>query len=227
MTSICLACHEPSDGELLCLDCRDGIAWAKSQRLQADFLRRAKVVTDWGQIACEMLSLFERSPEMRQMEAKAWAYLLTRVHPIHGKWSEEAYAQTRNRLCEYLADHLGKKPNPCTKPTPAEYTDWVWVTQEVTQFMQDNPSVRQVEPECWEWVLNQTYPLPPNHAPTARNMTKAILEQFMGDYGPTVRMILELEGRLEAEKLAREQERLRPGLVELPEEQTATKGRRR
>lgn len=199
--SICLACNYPSDGNLLCLDCRDGIEWAKSQRLQRDFERREKVVTDWGQIACEMLALFERSPEMRQMEDKAWTYLLTKVHPIHGKHTEEAYKNTRAKLCEYLADHLGKQPNPCSSPTPAEYTDWLWVCTEVVQFIKDNPSLKQVELECWEWILNQTYPLPPNHAPTARNMTKAVLEQFMGDYGPTVRMVMEMEQRLAQESL--------------------------
>lgn len=170
-------------------------------------------MTDWGQIACEMLSLLERSPEMRQMEDKAWTYLLTRIHPIHGRHTEEAYKNTRNLLCEYLSDHLGKQPNPNTKPTPPEYTDWLWVSCEVCQFIKDNPALKQVEPECWEWVLNQTYPLPPNHAPTARNMTKAVLENFMGDYGPTVMMIVELEGRLERERQEREAKQPTPGLL--------------
>lgn len=213
--SICIACTHPSDGHLLCIDCRDGIEWAKNQRLQLDFTRRSKVLTDWGLITCEMLGLLERSPEMRQIEDKAWHYLLTRIHPIHGDKSTEAYAQTRAKLCEYLADHLGKQPNPCSKPTPPEYTDWLWVVTEVVQFFKDNPSLKEMEPELWEWVLNQTYPLPPNHAPTARNMTKAILEQFMGDYGPTVQMIVQIEARMEAERLERAS-KLPPGLVELP-----------
>ena len=201
--NICIACGYPSDGELLCLDCRDGIAWAKNQRLQLETQRRERVVTHWGQIACEMLALYERSPEMRQMQEKGWAYLLSKVHPIYGARSTDAYKMTRDKLCEYLHDHLGKEPNLCSKPTPPQYTDWLWVATEVCQFIKDNPAMRQLEPEVWEWVLNQTYPLPPNHAPTARNMTKAILEQFMGDYAPTVMMIQELEGRMEAERLAK------------------------
>ena len=215
--SICIACAYPSDhGHPLCIDCRDGIAWAKSQRLQLDAQRRTKVVTDWGQIACEMLGLFERSPDMRQMEDKAWAYLLGKIHPIHGRWSEDAYANTRSRLCEYLHDHLGLEAKPCSKATPNTATDWLWFTIEVCQFLKDNPKLKQVEPEVWEWMLNQTYPLPPNHAPTARNMTKAILEQFMGDYGPTIMMVMELEGRAEAAALAKQQALLRdaPELVE-------------
>lgn len=204
MSSICFACGYPSDGNLLCIDCRDGIAWAKSQRLQADFTRRTKVLTDYGFIACEMLGLLERSPEMRQIEDKAWTYMLTKIHPIHGKASEQAYANTRTLLCEYLSDHLDQQPNPCSKPTPTEYTDWLWVCTTIIGFLKDNPKLRQVEPELWEWMLNQTYPLPPNHAPTARNMTKAILEQFMGDYGPTVMMIQELESRLEQERLSKQ-----------------------
>jgi len=201
--NLCIVCEEPCNDARLCPDCFDGVMWARSQKLQQDHLRRELTVTDWGMIVCEVEALLERSPEMRSVEDKLWDYLLSRIHPIHGKWSEAAYAETRSKLCEYLYDHLGKRPNPVSKPTPPEYTDWLWVVTEILGFFKDNPALRQVEPECWEWMLNQTYPLPPNHAPTARNMTKAILEQYMGDYGPTVKMIMEMEGRLAAEKAAR------------------------
>lgn len=217
--SICIACAYPSDGNLLCIDCQDGIAWAKSQRLQQDFSRRVRTVTDWGQIACEMLGLLERSPEMRLYEGMAWAYLLNKIHPADPRrsefWSEDVYKKrTRELLCEYLSDHLGDEAKPSSKPTADNCTDWLFVATEIVQFFKDNPKIKQVEPELWEWMLNQTYPLPPNHAPTARNMTKAVLENFMGDYGPTVQMILEYEGRKEADELAKKQ--LPPGLVELP-----------
>ena len=199
--SICIVCGYPSDGNPLCIDCRSGIEWAKNQRLQADFRRKELTMTDWGHIVAEVEGLLERSPEMRMIEDKVWHYLLGSIHPIWGERSIEMYAKSRERLCEYLRDHLGKEANPCSKKTPDEYTDWLWFSVEMLGFLRDNPALKQVEPECWEWMLNQTYPLPPNHAPTAKNMVKAVLENFMGSYGATVRMIMEMESRMEAERL--------------------------
>lgn len=159
-------------------------------------------MTDYGQIAAEVLDLLARSPDMRRIEAKVWDTVLDRIHPVYGEKSVEAYAKTRSRLEEYLYDHLGKKPNPTTVKTPEEYRDWLWVVTEIVGFIRDNPALKVVELELWEWMLNQTYPLPPNHAPTARGMVKPTLENFMGNYGPSVDMIVKLEerDRLEAEQ---------------------------
>ena len=148
----------------------------------------------WGFIVDAILDLLKRSPEMRRIEDKVWDRVLSSVHPIWGERSITAKANIRSMLCEYLSDHLGRKAAPCSKVTP-DFGDWLYVVCVVVQFMHDNPKLREVEAECWEWVLNQVYPLPPNHAPTACGMVKPVLENFMGDFGQVVSMIEEYEAK--------------------------------